>query len=149
MRVLGISCRFQGGRPLVHGVVLEGSRENPQVVRTFPHQSSQQDDLALQLWKISDDVQSVVQDLQPEAAVIRIPDWAPSERKETIRRRALVEGVLLATVRPTIKQVESMTGRAVGAKCGMNKANIESLGAGLAGEDFKEAAAAALAAMQD
>jgi hypothetical protein len=149
MRVLGVSCRLQGGSPVLYGIVLEGSRTSPRVVRAFPHQASQQDDLPLQLWKISDDLQSVLRELHPEAAVIRIPDWAPRERKETIRKRALVEGVLLATARPVTKEVESLTGREVGARCGTTKADAESRAAGLAGEEFKEAAAAALAALPE
>lgn len=149
MRVLGVSCRLQGGRPVLYGVVLEGTRTSPQVLRAFPHQSSQQDDLPLQLWKIADDLQSVLKELHPEAGIIRIPDWTPREAKKTIRKRALVEGVLLATVRPVIKQVESLTGREVGARCGTSKASVESRAAGLAGEEFKEAAAAALAALPE
>jgi hypothetical protein len=148
MRGFGIAVQLKK-RPIVRFVCLEGDASSPGVVRQDSHTSRQDDVIAQQLRKIADDLDSLLGVLEPEAVVVRAPDYYQfGPKREVLRSKSLVDGVLLETAKRRVTHVDTLNGREIGLRIGASKEESEARAVALVGDDdYKEAGAAALAAL--
>lgn len=147
---MGISCRFESGRPVIRLVLLEGDRESFAHVAHTIHSANIQDDLPQSLVELRRDLNGVIREWAPDAVVVRAPDRPPPQVRPNIdnaRRRGMVDAIALAEARDHTRATTEMTGRQIAQACNTTKAKIDAEGDSTVDSDFAEAAAAAIAAL--
>jgi hypothetical protein len=82
-----------------------------------------------------------------DAVVVRVMDYAPAIKRQTLQRHSMVIGVLLSTARKYCDATCALSGRDIGVSLGLSKASAEGEAGALVGDGLKEAGAAALAAL--
>lgn len=146
--VWGLSCTIDGREPVLRIVWLRGSAEAPELVERFELRPNPQHDWARKLMSLRDEVHTRLDRQSIDALVIRALDLSPfGRRRDDARIHHQVEGVVLATAREFVPVVEDRNGQRIGDACGTSKPATEGAGAELAGSTYKQAAAAALAAL--
>ena len=145
MSALGLSCNVSGGRILVRGVLLR----NGTAEEVFHHAVAREEDLALQLRSLSNDLDTRLKDLDVISIVVRSADYHRAMRiTDQVALRLRGEGVLLSTARAHTDQVTCLSGRAIGEQCGTFKEAVRERALALLPAALEEATSAALAADQ-
>lgn len=146
--VWGLSCTIEGREPVVRGVRLRGSPDAPEVVERVELRPNPQHDWSRKLMSLRDELHTRLDRQDIDALVIRALDVSPfGRRRDDARIHHQVEGLVLATAREFVPLVEDRNGQRIGDACGTSKDAAEAAGARLAGSAYRQAAAAALAAL--
>lgn len=149
MRVLGVLCSFDKGRPSVTSVQIEQDGDDLETsVNPFSFLGVADVDLGSQLADLGHAFASFLATEPIDAVVVRTADFHFQARLSTaaqIRYRA--EGVLMYEAAQSVAVVVDLSGREVGQQLGTSKAEAEGRAETLVGSDFKEEGAAALAAL--
>ena len=145
MSALGLSCNVKQGRIVVRGVLLRDGTARA----VFHHAVAREEDLALQLLSLRNDLVTRLEDLDVTSVVVRSADYYSARRlNDPSALRLRGEGVLLSTARDHVDQVACLTGRDIGAACGTSKEEVRARAIALLTKDLAEATAAAIAAEQ-
>lgn len=147
MKGLGIAVHLEGGRPVVTGVLAEGTLSQPTAGVVFVHRGDANENVPQQLRAVSDHVETRLGELEPDAVVVHSLDWFPQLRRATAKARYMVEGVIAGISRAHVDETQHLSGREIGVTCGSTKAEVETAAAQLVGDSDKAAGAAALAAL--
>ncbi len=146
--VWGFYCTIDGREPVVLGVHLRGPSTAPELVERAELRPNPEHDWSRKLMSIRDEVHTRLQRHAVRGVVVRTLDVSPfGRRRDDARIHHQVEGILLSTAREFTELAQERTGQLVGDACGTSKQVAERAGAELAGDRYKEAAAAALAAL--
>lgn len=144
--VWGVAVKIDQGHPVVTGLELSGSAAAPVARAVFLHRC-EATDRARALMLLANDLEQELAKLTPSVLVVRAMDWFQARRENVARPRLQVEGVLLATARRTVADVEAHSGKEIGDLCGLSKVQVEAEAARLAGGFDRDAAVAALGAI--
>lgn len=146
--VWGLACTIEDREPVVRGVRLQGSPNAPELVERIELRPNRQHDWSRKLMSLRDELHTRLDRQDIDAVVIRALDVSPfGRRRDDARIHHQVEGVVLATAREFVPLVEDRNGQRIGDACGTSKDAAEAAGAQLASETYRQAAAAALAAL--
>ena len=141
---VGLACSIKDGLPVVHAAILNGGT----IELFFRHSAAAHDDWALQLRSLHDMTVTSLGNIDIDSVVVRGPDYN-SRRGLTAptSRRLAAEGVLVAAARQQVTKVAYLTGKEVGERLGIDKAEIEERAVSMGCSNvLKQAGAAALAA---
>jgi hypothetical protein len=146
MKSAGICVHFpKTGRPAAHVIVLEGSWEQPTVERSF-NLTSSRTDLATILSDLGKSIESHFSGLAIDRAVVRRADFQRSQgAADGPKIRLLAEGTLTAFAKSHVEDVFVLTGKELTDRSpATSKAALDSMGTELGGDDYGQAASAAL-----
>jgi|GEM_PF-4510942 hypothetical protein len=148
MHVLGMAAKLERHRPIVRAVLLSGEDLDDLDITYFEHIAQRQLTWEQQLSDLVDAFVGFLTDRNPDAAVVRAPDWSPKQRPklETVQERSMVDGALVAACRGKIRETSYLTGQQIGAACGGKKEDAIAESAARFEQRYVEAGAAALAA---
>lgn len=147
MHVAGIHTQVKAGRALVKVVVLEEDKGRWVEARKFTIKCNPQAELSQQLLDLADDLPHRLQTLDLQAVVLRDRDKAPGNRIEQLKIDFSADGVVLAELRRQCPVVKMVRGKEIGGMCGTDKATAELSADQEFTSSYKEAGAAARAAV--
>lgn len=149
MRALGIAVSLPSrGRPVASCAIVDRTVAGHDVLQNTFQITTTQEDLASQLADLATAARSRARSLGVDTAWVRRADKPPrASNTEGPRARLLAEGAITAAVGEVVEIARIGDGKTIGQTLGVNKTQADALGAGLAGPDFEQAAAAALAAL--
>ena len=150
MRGLGILCRSTEGLPEVHSVLVVGDRGGVEEHEVDPFTFVPSPRVALpgQLSDLSRAFASYLAGDELDAIVVRTVDFHRNLRiTDGLRNRFHAEGVLLEQATARVGEVREMSGRDIGQVLGIQKAEAVAMGEALVGKQYRDEAAAALAAV--
>lgn len=151
MRSLGILCTSTGGLPEVHSVLVVGDQSSivEHQVDPFSFIPASGMELPKQLSDLSKAFESYLSAEALDAAIVRTADFHRMLRvTDGLRNRFHAEGVLMERAVGYASVVRELSGLEVGQALGVSKSEALSRGEALAGANYKEIAAAALAGIQ-
>jgi hypothetical protein len=135
------------GKPVVTGVLLERSGEDPVLVESFSLKTTSTE-IVDQLDDLGRQMSSKLSGLRVIRTVVRIADFQRvAARTAGSRHRLLVEGALSYACKVHVSDVRILNGKEIGKSMGTSKEAADAAGSELdAGR--REAASAALAALE-
>lgn len=132
-------------------MLLEDSDGDISVLRVFKHSSGGQEDFAQMLVELARDLDAQLQELKPDGVVVRAPDQPPRNVRRInfggTRDRAMVDATCLIASRNFTRETVIANGLEIGRACGSDKSTVDQEGEALTETAYREAAAAALAAL--
>jgi hypothetical protein len=144
--VLGIAVEAKKA-PILRAVVLHEHEGNHVVYDVFSHPAASQQEEELQLVEFGRAMRTHLSTVEVDAIVVRDRDRSPGPTKvDSVRRRALFDGVVVAVCRADCAHTRYLSGKDIGSKAGADKKTTEALAERLFGREFRDAGTAALAA---
>jgi hypothetical protein len=142
---LGLACAIDAGRPVVRAV----QAVDAELTELFRYAARRDDDWPLQLRTLQMAVDTELKHRDLDCVVVRQMDY-DSRRRVTseVARRIAADGVVTAAARSECELVLVLTGREVADACGSSKDEVLATAGGLVSAGFREAGAAALAALR-
>jgi hypothetical protein len=153
MSVWGISCGLENGVPVVHAVDVTGPRATLAMKEIWRHRAaaSKNKDWSQMLVDLAADLDTALRTAgrtaMPSAIVVRSIDWNRFQKNTTTQPRHQVDGVIMATARKHVDQVEALSGLQIGARCKSSKDDVVAEARTVVGEALAEAGAAGIAAL--
>ena len=148
MHLAGIHTHVEKGRAVVRVVVLRQDRDIWVFHDKFTIKADPQQDLPHQLMDLGADLPHRLQPLELKAAVLRDRDHSPQPTKTNdFKIDFTADGIVLAELCRRCPQVQVENGSRIGLMVGADKAVAEQAAASEFGRSYKEAGAAARAAV--
>jgi hypothetical protein len=149
MRAWGFSVGTAKKQPIVLGVEAIETGGVVTMGRVFEFPASAEDDLPEQMRRLMDAAETVFAHDTPDIVVFRLLDHSSMGRPErTTRSHALVEGVVLATAKRVIEDVQALPPVQLAQRCKTDKAGLDAEAGGVFGKKLAEAGAAAIAGLR-
>jgi hypothetical protein len=146
MKSAGICVHLpKKGRPEALVALIEGSWESPTVTRTL-NLTSPKTDLATILSDLGKSIESHLSGVEVDRVVVRRADFqARQGSKEGPKIRLLAEGAIAAFAKSHVEDVLVLTGKELADRSPAgSKDSLDAKGAELVGDEYGQAAAAAL-----
>lgn len=148
VHVVGIHTQVKQGRAVVRFVVLRKDGAAWVEHDKFTHACDQQEALPQQMMNLAHGLPHVLKGLDLQAAVLRDRDHSSGGVKiAQLRIDFTADGVVLAALRERCTNTVVWYGNKVGEQCGSDKATAEAAASAEFGASYKEAGAAARAAV--
>jgi hypothetical protein len=148
VHVVGIHTQIKDGRAVVRFVVLRKEGATWVEHAKFTHTCDQQEELPQQMMNLAHALPHLLEGLEIKGAVLRDRDHSKGGVKiEQLKIDFTADGVVLAACRERCGKTEVFHGNKVGKLCGSDKATAEAAASAEFGASYKEAGAAARAAV--
>lgn len=148
VHVVGIHTQVKDGRGVVRFVVLRKDGTTWVEHDKFTHACDQQEALPQQMMNLAHALPHLLESLDIHAAVLRDRDHSAGGVKVAqLKVDFTADGVVLAALRERCPETVVWYGNKVGEQCGSDKATAEAAASAEFGASYKEAGAAARAAV--